>query len=724
LCACTKRFSDYEEKEEGKGLMNAKKFYATFVSLLLAMVMIMCTMVIVHADVYPGVPPYPAHPGKLLPVAGPYDEPGFYGGYHSMWNLIMPSLSDTIGFSSANPMGNYWAMADDWSFYDIIWDEPGWQHSTQNTNPAVLAPHGWDLTAFEWWTMPTGMLWTDGIILEENIPPTGRNVWPYVNPVADDLYWKYQASADPAERKSWIDAWQFELMRDPVMANVYFPYIYEVYGSYITGWYGTVGWYDIDNLGINAAKVNEIYNAGNMSLAERDRLLAGTLKYGVKEDWWSFNPAFVDTYTEETMANLITGTLYALSLDPWSAPGTVPLPEEYYSKPDLAAGPPVITDGGYTATIPLKDEVYWSDGHKFDAGDVVYTYNLNLYIPSRAVGRYDLRPIVSSVEVGAHPLEVVLHLERPYEDLENILSNSWGLGIIPEHFYSSIPMQSLKGDMTNYDAATHMAVPYLGPFQLVEATTSYLRYEKHPGWWGNAYGYTVQDTVNEIILEKVEDPWTRLGMLVEHELDFAEHTIVYPGDFVPLTTHEDLTVFERPYCASNGVWFNFNNPYLSNRYVRLAICYAIPYADIWNNVLPSWGVSDWIAGGNLVHPWQYYGGIQLMNTVMPPYTYNPAWANAYLDMWKLSRIAHAPGVASGPVGDADFNGIVELDDLLLVYLNLGLTEAQMDAASLPGHDVDADFNNDNIVDDVDKTLWDANVGVYYPDGTKTKTYPY
>jgi hypothetical protein len=716
----------YVVKRKREEFMTAKKFYATFVSLMLALVILMSTIVIVHADVYPGVPPYPAYPGMLMPVVGNVPEWGYYGGYHAMWNLIMPSLSDTIGFSSANPAGNYWAMADDWSFYDVVWDEPGWQHSSQDTSDLVLAPHGWDLTAFEWWTLPTGQAWNDGIILSETVPPDGYNIWPYLNPVADNLYRSYQAASVPIDRKIWIDDWQFELMRNPVMANVYFPTIWEVYSSYITGWYGTIWWYDVDNLAIDEVKLNATYAAGKISGTEWSRLLAGTVKFGVTEDWWNYNPAFMDTYTEETMANLISGCLYAMSLDLWPAQGTIANPSDYYSKPDLAAGPPVLTDGGYTATIQLKDNIWWSDGEKFDAEDVKYTFDLNLISSAHAVGRGDFAPIVSSVDIGANPYEVVLHLHRPYNDLECILSNSWGLTILPEHYYSTIPHQQLKGHITNHDAAAHMAAPYLGPFHLVEAQVEYLRYEAHPGWWGAndtaGYTHTLLDTISEVYLEKVEDASTRLGKLETHELDFAEYPTAPTADFHALLGRDDLTVFERPYCASNGVWFNLNNPYLSNRYFRLAICYAIPYTNIWSNILPSWGVQTVFAGGNLVHPWQYYGGIQLINTAMPPYTYNPVWANAYLDMWKLSRILHAANATVGPVGDADFNGIVELDDLLLYYLNLGFTEAQMDAASTPGNDIDADFNNDNIVDDKDKDLIDF--GIYYPDGTKTKTYPY
>lgn len=381
--------------------------------------------------------------------------------------------------------------------------------------------------------------------------------------------------------------------------------------------------------------------------------------------------------------------------------------------------------------VNLKDEVYWSDGEKFDSGDVKYTLDLNLNPAAKAVGRGDFAPIVSAVDTWG-PLAVNLTLVRPYNDLANILSNSWGLSILPEHYYSAISDSSLRGHVSNNDVATHINdVPYLGPFHLVESTTAYLKYEKHPGWWGNntggGYGHTLLDTVNTFYLEKVEDAATRLAKLETHELDFAEYPTAPVADTEALKGRDDLVVFTRFYCASNGVWFNFNNPYLSNRYVRLAIAYAIPYNTIQTTILPSWGVVSWIDGGNLVNPSQWIGGLQMFNDVMPAYTYNVTKANLYLDMWKLSRIAHAPNAAVGPVGDADFNGIVELDDYLKVWtLYIGQNEAYMDAVAkaLPGNDVDADFNNDNIVDDVDYDLYYDNIGIYYPDGSTTQISPY
>lgn len=698
-------------------MLNTKKFFVTFVSLVLSIVLLMSNVMMVQAGTYPGVDPYPAHPNKLLAVVGNFPEWGYYGGYFAMWDRIMPSLSSVLGFSSAIG-GNYYAMSDDWSFWDVIWDEPGWQYSTQDVSGT--APGGWDLTAIEWWCMPTGMLWNDAIILSAMTPPTGFNIFPYLNDRSDELYWKYQGAFTAADRKYWIDQWQLELLRNPPAVNVYSPYTYELISTYVEHYYRTSWWYDIDDMRINYTKVDELHDAEYISDVEYGRIKAGTLKYGVTEDWWNFNPLFVATYTEETMANIISHTLYSLSLKEWPEPGEAADLTKCYIKPDLAAGPAIFSGDGMVATIPLKTGITWSDGVPFNASDVKYTLDLNLIGPAKAVARGDFAPIVNEVNiVNEYTIELVLH--RPYADLETILSNSWGLAIRPWHYYKDISPSALRGHETNWDWTVAKDVPVIGPYKLEAATTAYLRFVKNDNWWGPSYGYTLHDTVNEIWLVKVEDAATRFAQLTTHELDFGEYPTSPVGDFEALIGRPDLGVFLAPYVATNPVWFNFNNPYLSNRYVRLAIAYAIPYDTIASEVLGGWGVKDWVKGGTLLHPWFYYTDaanttVSLYNDAAATYDLNPTLAQAYLDMWKLSRVAHAPKAGgewvNGPVGDADFNGIVELDDFLLWIENLGNTEAEH--AFLPGNDEDADFDNSNFVDLDDYLRWNEHIGTEYP----------
>jgi len=329
-------------------------------------------------------------------------------------------------------------------------------------------------------------------------------------------------------------------------------------------------------------------------------------------------------------------------------------------------------------------------------------------------------------KIDADTVELELH--RPYVDLPVILSNSRGLNILPEHYFSGIP--SLKSHPSNYDAATSMLTPTIGAYNLTSATVDTLTYEKNPDYWGYGAPYNYgPHGIDKIILVQIKDETTRWNALLNHEVDLCEHPTQPVDAFLPLLTRPDLDVFAYPSPSSNSVWFNFDNPYLSNRYMRLAISHCIDYPYILTNILPAWGYTDYTEGRSpLIMPTQWYDDgtnlVHLFDSSLTPYTYDMTKAQQYLDCWKLSRIAHAPENKSwgdweaGAVGDADFSGIVNLDDFTAWASQWGMSEADFSWDGiydcLPGQDKDSDFNNDDVVDTDDFTLWASNWGAEYP----------
>jgi len=699
-------------------MLNMKKFLATTISLAMTIVL-MASIAQGVKNLRPGYPPYDDLPGKLLNVAGQDPFSGYYAGYHAMFDVIDDDLLE-LGFNFERII-----TGGDYDQWDVIWED-GSLYSSQNENPSILKPaKGWDLTAFEWWLMPTGMLWNDAIILEEALYPAGYNSWPYLSEFSDELYWKMQSTFDAGDRKDWADAWQKELMHNPVSAVVYYPTGYNIKSSYVLGYYGTVWWYDIRNLVLDNTTIDALYPA-YMSLTEYNRLKAGTLKYAITEDWWSYNPMFCDTYTEETFANLIGDTLYGMSLSVWPPPETEADPTKYITAPVLADGMPYYPVDDTHARIDLKTGITWSDGEAFDADDVVWTLNQHLNPLVKTTARGDFAPIVSAVtKIDADTVELTLH--RPYVDLPDILSNSWGLNMMPEHAYSGIA--DLKAHESNVNPSFAVLKPTLGAYNLTSWTATTLTYEKNPDYWGSDLGYGPHG-IPKIILVQIKDAATRWLAILAHEVDFGEYPTKDVLSFEALLDRPDLDVYVGSSPSSHGVWFNFNNPYLSNRYVRLAIAHAINYTYIQTDLLESWGVTAVTEGRSpCVMPIQYYDDgttlVNLFNDALTPYTKDMAKAAQYFDCWKLSRIAHAPYASNlwtrangGAVGDADFSGVVNLDDFSTWVSQWGQNEAQFSwdgiYEALPGQDIDSDFNNDDIVNTDDFTLWADNWGANYP----------
>ena len=673
--------------------------------------------------------------------------------WEDLWSILDPVFEE-IGIDL-----QIYILGDMYDKWHLVLEAP------LGGRPPGKPPSAWDLTEMEWRLNPQGMLGIDGLILSKNIPPYGNNVFPYLNKKSDELYWRMQTSFDPVVRQRYAFAWQEELMHNPPMINMYYPYVYHVRGRYIQGYDPTVWWYDLSSLCVNVTGLEELLPPNILHRVTEEK----TIIYGVAERWWSYLATYVETRTEELYQNLVSGTLYKSSLDPWPAEGKVPPSRDYTLKPWLASEFPQdvvwetdLTDGTqvYRVNVPLREGVLWSDGHPFDAQDVKFTYDLilNKYALSSAYG--DFAPIVKRVEyVNAtdpedpkwDPYSIDLILYGPYVDLPLALANTWGTGIMPYHALKDISAAHLRGSPENKMFAHAKLLPQIGPFAYedegVPVGYSDITFVRNPNYFG--YNESIVGTpawgpynVERIILQYIPDAATRFATIQTHEIDFGEYLPDPVEVYEELKKDPTLLVYVVPHTASNGLWMNLNNPNLSNRYVRLALAHAIPYPNIFTQILPSYGIVDPLPGRSFVHPWQYYtepeelGGtqVQIFHNKLEPYTYDLAKAKQYLDMWYYSQTNK--DYTKGAVGDANFDGKVNLDDLFLLIDKWSETPpykidwwppegwigpevypwpVEEGASVAPGNDIDIDFDNDGDTADPDDFLfWLYNWGKEYP----------
>jgi ABC-type oligopeptide transport system substrate-binding subunit len=255
-------------------------------------------------------------------------------------------------------------------------------------------------------------------------------------------------------------------------------------------------------------------------------------------------------------------------------------------------------------------------------------------------------------------------------------------------------------------------MPVNGPFMLdpdnPPVVDEYITLIKNPSYYGYGLGWGPYN-VDKLILQWVKDPPTRLAGLVANDIDFGEYPTAPVTTFQDLMTgYPNLRVVQYDYPASNPIWLNFNNEYLSNRYVRLAIAYAIDYDYIINNILQPWGIETAYRGLTYIMPNQYYeyGGteVQLFNTAINPYEQNVTKALEYMERWKKSQQGSTGTVypngeyLDGAAGDADWSGKVGVLDLG-IWRDEGWPVGTMSAFDwLPGQDKDPDFNNDGSID--------------------------
>jgi len=626
---------------------------------------------------------------------------GYYGGYHDIWAAIKPELAK-IGIQLE--INQY----DDFTWYERVWD-PNWNKT--------WGEGGWDMTMLEWWLQPHAPEpWFTSMVYSWMDPwplPEGYNIGPWKNEAADEVLWKGMHSFNATERKIYLWRWQEEFMHDPPWANIYYPQVYEVMARYLSGYEPSGCWfYDVTHLALNNTMLAE---------ARPDRDL-NTVIYAVSEEMWGMSPMFMDTYTEEQFGSLCWRTLYRWSVDPFPPPGVAPALGDFVIKPDLAADYPTLMVGpnGPDTRVRVRlREAVWSDGEPINASDVKWTFDTIMIPAAKASGVGDFSGVIESVEiVNATCVDFILF--DPYPDILSVIANDWGTGCpLPWHFLKDISVGNLKSHPSNTAFDDPSAwMPVSGPYKPVEIITGdYVRLEKNTAYYGYGLGWGPYNA-STFILDWIPDAAVRLLALQTNDVDFGE----YPT--APVETFHDmmnqtkwpyLTVMQYDYPASNPVWFNFDNPYLSNRYVRLAIAHAIPYQQIIGNILPSWGIESAHRGKTYIMPHHYYtdenGTTEhLYNEDLEAYEGNITKAQMYMNMWKYSQVG--TDYTLGPLGDADFNGLVEFDDFYIWARNFGTTSADWDF--LPGQDIDPDFDNTDYVEMADFYRWTDGWGEKYP----------
>ena len=684
----------------------------TLISVMLVSAFAAGSLVTVQAD-----PAFPWEPLHLWAVVDSYPYNGFAGGYHALLDAIKLELAK-IGITlHVQTYDSVWDIC-----WDTHWDVPG---NAPGSDPATytLGVDGWDFTTAEWSNAPPGLLWVDEFVYKTPAE-AGYNLMPNMNPDALDLYDAGTQTLDLTVAKDNLWDWQELFMDDPPMINLYYGMMYEVTGVYVEGWDPTVWFYDTSHFGINETAF-ELY-------APPDRYAKGsnTLFYGVDEPIWGWNPLFTLTYTEEMARALTHDNLYTTTRL-WNDTthefyGVLPNGfREFVVRPEIAATPIEWRTGpngpntvaritmrhdDWDGVTPLVDEnIYWSDGEILNASDVKFTYD---WVIDQSLGSYsfaDFGHIIDHVEI-IDEFTVDFHLYAPRWDFESLLTDDWGVQILPWHQMKDLSAPELKG-------APHTDPMYLvcsGPYKIKSYESGVkLEFERNPLYFGYELGWGPY--VDNYVLLWYTDAAARKTALETLVVDYAEYPVAdvdyWENTMKPKDTHKVWTYL---YHGSNPLYINFDNPILSSRYVRMAIAYAIPY-HLFDGLLDLWGIPESFPGiGTFITP--LLGDIY--NPDLEPYTYNLEWAEDYMWMWWYADEGHTPW-QDGPVGDGDFSGHVTSKDVA-IWISAIITGKLTNDTWIfdPGEDIDPDFTNDNDVRMADYFELYDKLGYYYPEGDK------
>jgi ABC-type transport system substrate-binding protein len=639
--------------------------------------------------------------------------PGYYGGYHNIAAKLVTEFAK-IGVT----VERVYYDAGDWE--SIIWGDQ-WNRTGDYDGDGVheLGVDGWDLTIFEWWLNPSSYIWLDEMAYSWGTPPTGWNIMSWNDTTADLLYQKAQTvTGTPAQKAAkhmtYMKLWQDEFMHNPPVIPIYYGNQYTARASYLDNWDDVAWLYDLSQLDINETKFNEVAPASRKTVGS-DKVI-----WAAAEDIWTLFPLGTLTYTEETVNVLKQGMLYRQSRENMISPTS----GRYINLPTLAADNATWyqkPDGRWAATVPLVEGLTWTDGVPFNASDVAYTWELNLSPSMKSQSYGDFSFLIDEVNVvDEYTVDFVYKQGMgPDYDFEGYQAIGWALGMLPKHqlwdpahptklpinwqsqTYSSDPIPVSAGGDGLECLGPYVPISYTGTPGAITSITFQKRanFVDTLGWSSTMPDY--------FIMKIIGTSATRFVALQNLEADFIEYPIAPIADWEAMMGWPTHEVFTYLYPASHPLWMQQRNPVLSNRYVRLALAHAIPYQSIFTEVLDDWGVATPIQGKTFVLPSH---DVYASDVELPPYEYDIAKAQMYMDMYQNS--IDPVTWEDGPLGDHDFNGLVEIPDYPLWVNNLGKSVGSL--PWWPSTPIDPDNNNNGYVQLNDIWYWAPNIGKEYP----------
>ncbi|MDO4814186.1 MAG: ABC transporter substrate-binding protein [Gemella sp.] len=268
--------------------------------------------------------------------------------------------------------------------------------------------------------------------------------------------------------------------------------------------------------------------------------------YALQSDPTDINPVTTTNREGLTFVNMIYSPLIRIEAD-----GS--------KKYELAKSFETSKDGK-TITVKLRDDVKWSDGEKFTADDVVFTYKQRA---DKKNGRQNKMlvgdKLIEVVKVDDYTVEFKLP-SASAAAIENVATETY---IIPEHAYKNITDFSVK-DLNVPPVGT-------GPYKLVENKRGeHIKFTANENYYGGKAG------VKDVIFKIIPSADTAKIALQKGEVDAIT---VLPSDVADLDKNT-ISTYEYTEGSVEYLGLNTKVEALKDPKVRQAIFYALNKDDL------------------------------------------------------------------------------------------------------------------------------------------------
>lgn len=363
-------------------------------------------------------------------------------------------------------------------------------------------------------------------------------------------------------------------------------------------------------------------------------------------------------------------------------------------KPELATAWES-SDDMKTWTFTLRDDVFFHNGEKFTADDVLFTWEYGQTATNATVKTFYSKTLNSVKVIDDTHVQLILNASNI--DLLYLISNE---------YFGILNREAVAADATNGPSIG------TGPYKNVEFVVSdHTTLERSENYWGAA------PETKTLLFRYISDGSTRLAALEAGETDVCqspnntELSIIEANEDLKLTTYQAT--------ALTFLAFNENDPICADENLRLAIAYALNSQEIIDGAASGFGgvangmwgyfqygfYDDWAASGqvpyfnNIDLAKQYLAKSNYPNGVTLKFTAANAWTVNSLQIIQNQLKALNINVEVEQVDAAGFSQKTTAGDFQVVIYSITFTAAGSDAARIytPGNNVNyAKFNNARV----------------------------
>lgn len=257
----------------------------------------------------------------------------------------------------------------------------------------------------------------------------------------------------------------------------------------------------------------------------------------------SLDPAQASTYGTLQLLTALGDTLYSRERD-----GSL--------KPQLAARQPQISDGGRTITIPLRRDVLFHDGTRFDAAAMAFSLRRFLRIGTQS---YVVGDRIQAIETPA--VDVLrLRLSRPSSSLESLLTSPYLTPVSPTAYAN------------HQDSFLNDRFIGTGPYRLASFRATQQRLVPFKDYWGEPPRNAGLDLIN------LSNSTALFGALRSGEVDVLMSESIDEDQRLALDRRAEaglLLQSSGPALQIGYVTLLSNAPPLQSQQVRQALAYSL-----------------------------------------------------------------------------------------------------------------------------------------------------